>query len=527
MDEFKEKKDPFDATTSKRLNQNNNKMSSLYQKKTWNAHDYDLVEENKNSWERPISLNDQELVPFPKGVFPKWLNDFIQAVSIETQNPIDAPAFATLSTVSSVLNKKFDIHVRGSWKEYLNLYLTLALDSGNRKSAVFSQVTKPLYDYQEEKRIELTPVVMIENERISAKEKRLTKLKNNFAKAADNKILEAIDLLSKEIHKDKRNQTVIPKLTASDATPEKLALIMAEHNEKIALLSSEGGEVFEMIAGRYGDKPNQDIYLKSFSSESFDVERISREPLHLTDPSMVIGLFVQPSVIQNIPDEFTNRGLTQRFLYSFPKSFLGYRNVEPETVPETVEAEYAANIERFLNLSDSETKTLNLSDEALTYLVEEQKWVEKEMQDKNLGTGMTGWLSKLVGSIIRISGILHVIENVERVDSLDKEIKEDTLRRAFFLRDYLISHAEKGFGIMGVDEKEEDLEYLLEMIKERCRKDEAREITYRDVYESVKGRFKTAAVYREKLTELEEVYWIRQYKDGKNFISLNPHIPLN
>ena len=60
-------------------------------------------------------MNDKKLPSFPVGVFPKWLEDFIQAVSIESQTPVDAPAFATLATISAVVNKKFEIHIRGGW----------------------------------------------------------------------------------------------------------------------------------------------------------------------------------------------------------------------------------------------------------------------------------------------------------------------------------------------------------------------------------------------------------------------------
>lgn len=480
-----------------------------------------------SSWELPVTLNDKRLPNFPVGVFPEWLEDFIQAVSIESQTPIDAPAFATLATISAVVNKKFEIHIRGDWKEYVNLYLTLALDSGNRKSAVFNQTTKEIYNYQSDKRKELSSIVATEKEEIKAKEKRLDKLQSNFAKTPDHQIMKSIKELSKEIHKDKAERTVVPKFTASDATPEKLAMIMAEQEEKIALLSAEGAEVFEMIAGRYGDKPNQDIYLKSFSSEPFDVERVSREPIHLEAPSMVIGLFVQSSVIQNIPDDFTNRGLTQRFLYSFPESLLGYRDVNPALVPKEIKEIYMQNIRRLLEYSNTEPKRLRLSADALTYLIEEQIWVEKKLQDKNINEGMVGWLSKLVGTLIRISGIIHILERIEKIESIDLEIEERSLRRAFKLKEYLIAHAEKGFGIMGVAEKEEDLDYLLQAIKYQCRKEGSREVTYRDVYESVKGRFKTARVYKEKLSELEELYWIKQYKRGKSFISLNPHIALD
>lgn len=40
---------------------------------------------------------------------------------------------------------------------------------------------------------------------------------------------------------------------------------------------------------------------------------------------LTIGLFVQPEVVRDVPPTFKERGLMQRFLYSFPLSLVGHR----------------------------------------------------------------------------------------------------------------------------------------------------------------------------------------------------------
>lgn len=477
----------------------------------------------KDFWEKPISLKDGDINELPEGVFPKWVDDFIYAVAEETQTPPDAAAFAALSALSAILNKKYEINVRGSWTEYLNLYITLALDSGNRKSAVFNLFNKPILKYQHDERVRVSRVISKEVATIKAKEKNLLSLEGEYAKNPTNDLMEEIKILATDIEGLKRKVTVLPKFIASDATPERLAIIMMEQNGRIALLSAEGAEVFEMIAGRYGEKPNQDLYLKAFNSEAFDVERVSRSPIHLEAPSMVIGLFVQSSVIENIPSEFTGRGLTQRFLYSFPTSFLGRRNVRPKEICDSLTEVYEANVRELLKYKNKKDGSLGLSEDAILLLEQQMEEIEIMLGNKNVNVGMIGWLSKLTGSIIRIAGILHVAENVQDLDAMPHVISKDTLEKAFSLKEYLISHAEKGFGIMGVDEKVEDLEYLIDIIKEKCEGDKSLKVTYREIFESTKRRFNTATVFKEKLQELEELYWIKQIKKGKQYIFLNPN----
>ncbi len=75
---------------------------------------------------------------------------------------------------------------------------------------------------------------------------------------------------------------------------------MAENNEKMALLSAEGGGIFSIMAGRYAfdGKANLEIFLKGFSGDYCAVDRIGREAKILNEPALTIGLFVQPHVVR-------------------------------------------------------------------------------------------------------------------------------------------------------------------------------------------------------------------------------------
>ena len=481
---------------------------------------------NKNNsideWEEPIELEEKNLAEFDTGVFPTWVKNYVESVAEVTQTPVDALAFSLISSLSSILSKKFEVNIiEGEWIETLNTYTALALESGNRKSSVFNYFIKPISNYEAEKRKELKTQIIKQKERIKAKEARIAYLRTTYSKKGGNEILDQILLLREELE----NEDIIiePKYFTSDATPEQLAIIMSEQNEKIALLSSEGGEVFEMIAGRYGEC-NVDLYLKAYSGDPVDIERVSRQRIRLEQPEMTIGLFLQQSVIKNLPENFSNRGLTQRFLYSFPRSFLGQRKIKVNQMSKEVKKTFNENIKKLLELETKKPIKLTLSEEAKDYEIKIRTEIEELLNDKNESEHFRSWLSKLAGQILRIAGLLHVANHVsDNIRDIQTVIDVKTLKKAYSLRDYFIKHAKKAYGIMKVDTDTEELKYLLEKICEKANSKNGGEIAYRDIVQSTRRKFPNTDRLQIRLKQLEDNYLISNKRLGrKKYICLNP-----
>jgi hypothetical protein len=70
-----------------------------------------------------------------------------------------------------------------------------------------------------------------------------------------------------------------PRLVTNDVTPEALVSLLCEQRGRMALLTDEGGSVFEMMAGRYTDAPNLDPYLKGHDGGTIRVDRKGRTSL--------------------------------------------------------------------------------------------------------------------------------------------------------------------------------------------------------------------------------------------------------
>ncbi|MFC4033743.1 DUF3987 domain-containing protein [Streptomyces polygonati] len=98
-------------------------------------------------WDDPVPLKQRrELPPFPVDAFPKWLRDFTTALAEETQTPVDLGGCVALAVLATAAGGRAVVHVRGRWREPTNPFTVCALPPGNRKSAVFTAMTDPLYD---------------------------------------------------------------------------------------------------------------------------------------------------------------------------------------------------------------------------------------------------------------------------------------------------------------------------------------------------------------------------------------------
>lgn len=485
-------------------------------------------------WQPPVSFDDRELPVIDTRVFPDWLRDYIEGVAEESQTPVDASAMAAIATLSTVIAGKFVVSPRPGWTETLNTYTVMALGSANRKSAVFNRFLSPITEYERTESERLKPEIADQQSTIRAKEKRVSYLEMEYSKKGEDEKLEEAKSISKEIAEEKILSS--PRFITADATPEVIADLMHKHNEKIAIMSAEGAEAFEMMAGRYSDKSNIDIYLKAHAADYVSVDRMSRNSITLHNPTMTIGLFVQPSVIQNIPFNFQNRGLTQRFLYSLPKSIVGFRKTETEMMHEEVDLRFKTNIKRLLEYKsaagdeseEDKPNTLTFDAEAYQYMIQLEDEREVMLRDLNIPEGFRGWLGKMTGQIIRITALFHIADNVtSNLKDMPLTINKTTLERANKLRDYFISHAEAAHGVMGANECEEDARYILKCITESKNLKDKEVIDYQDLWQLAKKKLGKSQNLKDVLVVLEDMRYIKNSYDGKKSIILINPILLN
>lgn len=291
------------------------------------------------------------------------------------------------------------------------------------------------------------------------------------------------------------------------------------------------------MSGRYSENANIDIYLKAHAADYVSVDRMKKESVVLHNPTMTMGLFVQPSVIQDIPYNFQNRGLTQRFLYSLPKSIVGYRSREPQEMAVEVEARFIRNIRKLLEMKPSdgliqqdqlESKSIELTFDDKAYQLMLQLEDEREVMLRNpdIPDNLLGWLGKLTGQVIRIAALFYIADNVSsNKNDVPLTISRETLARANKLRDYFISHSEAAHGAMGANKNDKDAKYVIKRINEADKLKNRESIDYQELWQVVKRRFKRSENLRETLRYLEELNYVKNALDGqKNIVLINPSL---
>ncbi|MFJ2868478.1 YfjI family protein [Kitasatospora sp. NPDC087314] len=463
------------------------------------------------AWEEPIPLGQARTLPtFPTDALPTWLGAMVDAVAEETQTPADLAGGMALAALSTACGGRAVVSVRGRWREPVNLYTVTALPPGNRKSAVVGLLIAPVLAVEktlvERANAQIAEAEVTAKLARSAAEKAAQKAANADASDQDRLTAEAISLAQSA---EQATVPVRPQLIAQDITAENATTLLAEQGGRLALMSAEGGGIFDIIAGRYSGKPNMEVFLQGHAGDMLRVNRQGRDAQFIEAPALTMGLAVQPSVLADIAkvQGFDGRGLLARFLYAVPESLVGYRNLEPDTVPDEVADAYAEKIRTLtLAMADwTDPAVLTLSSEAAEVMLAHRTQVEHQLRKSGPLRPIAEWASKLDGAVARIAGLLHLADHP--ADGYAIPISADTLTAAARIGAYYTAHALTVFDAMGADPALTKARTVLAWLQANP----ADSHTKREIFRGLpSGAFPAVADLDPALALLEDHGWIRQ-----------------
>ncbi|WKK24690.1 YfjI family protein [Streptomyces olivoreticuli] len=486
-------------------------MSPSQETDLWEGFDALAAEEVTGPvWDEPVPLTAcWDLPAFPVDILPGWLADMVTAVAEETQTPTDLAGCLALSVLATAAGGRAVVCVRGRWREPLNLFTAIALDPGNRKSAVFALMTEPLMAV-EKTLVELSGAARAEAETTArlakaAADKAAAKAANADAQTRDQFTAEAIELAQAA---EEVKVPCKPQLVADDVTPENLATLLTEQDGRISVLSPEGG-IFEIIAGRYSGAPNMEIFLKGHAGDMVRVNRQGRDAQHIERPAITMGLAVQPEVLESIGQikGADGRGLLARFLYALPESLVGHRNLTPDLIPDAVADTYAQRLGGLaLAMAGwTDPAILTLTSGADAVLLAYQKVTEARIGKGGALAPIVKWASKRDGAVARIAGLLHLATHPDQ--GWTKSIDAATMAAATRLGDYFTAHAHNVFDAMGADPAQEAAHQVLAHLRDV----QLSGFTKRELFRGLsRGDFPAIADLDPALALLEEHGWLRQ-----------------
>jgi len=194
-----------------------------------------------------------------------------------------------------------------------------------------------------------------------------------------------------------------PRLVASDATPEKVASLLAGNGGRLAVLNAESGGLFSILAGRYAKNgPNFDVFLQAHAGDPLRVDRVGRPSESVQHPALTLVLTPQPDVLAKLADEpgFRERGLLGRFLYALPASLVGTRKFSEKEISRSSKLAYSRLVDGLLSIPDPSAEPsgafyrLKLSPGAKAIWIENYNQTEAEQAEAGLQHADVGFAAR-------------------------------------------------------------------------------------------------------------------------------------
>lgn len=388
---------------------------------------------------RLVEADPPTLPTFPCGALPSPLGEYALALAETLQVPADLPAMLLLSACAAAAQRIAYVEPRPGWVEPLALFTATALPSGDRKSATLAHVLRPHRAYEREHQ---------DSDRAAMKS---AEAERRILEREQTRAIEAED--RPEAARIARMLAAPPpsgtRVLADDATGEALGGLLCAHGS-IGVFSAEGG-IFQRFGGRYTrGMPDIDVYLSGHAGEAMRFDRRGDGERYVEHPALSVGLAVQPSMLSRLAtvEGVEDRGLLGRFLFAFPASRVGRRDVDPAPLPESVVHDYDASIRRLLDAATQGRRRLAFSAEARADLITLARSLETRLHpDTGDLLFFSGWGHKLAGAICRIAAIFELVAH----GSNASEVRYEAFRRARALVEFLVAHARQAARIMAGD----------------------------------------------------------------------------
>jgi replicative DNA helicase len=474
------------------------------------------------TWPEPIPLDAPGGVPaWPAGVLAGACGAFVEQLAAATETPRDLAAVLTLGALAAACRGRFVVQVKPGYREPTCLYLAGVLQPSERKSEVFRHVVAPLAEWERDaaKRERAAADAWASERRIA--EVRLKKAEDLVARASVSELAEATvtrDTALRKLAELDAAPRVVPRLLADDVTPEAIASLLAEQGGALAIMSAEGGGLFDVMAGKYSAAPNLDVFLKGHSGDTLRVHRVKRAAEFVSRPALTTVLALQPQALTvlNARPELRGRGLTARFLFVVPPPCIGSRDFDEGRAldPATARA-YATLVRRLLDLGPTagaageqlEPAVLAFGPDARAAWLAFARRHEPRMSEAKGGdlAELADWAGKLAGAVARIAGLLHLADALDAaagdgdLSRVTEPIGADAVARAVGLAEYFVAHARAAFGAMEETPAIATARRVLKWMRRRRKP----VFTARDAHRGIGGRGRREDVIDPALEVLE------------------------
>jgi hypothetical protein len=462
-------------------------------------------------WPKPVPLekpNDREL--FPIETLPLWLKNFVVALAEEIQVPVDLLGTIVVALLGAAIARRVRVRIRGKgWEQPSNIYVVGVLEVSERKSPPFAEALAPVFAVERALRAQ----VQADEVALRAKLKEAESKIESTDSDEDQKHVEE-EAFKAALALAAMDGQPQPRLTTSgDTTREKLASLLADHGGRILVARAEG-DLFEVVAGRFGGKASPGPYLQGYSGDRIVIDRKSRPTEIIESPAISVAVTVQPSVLRTIGaiPVLAERGFLARFLYCCPREQVGSRKSRPELAKPSVRQRYDDVMQRVWRdgaVLPATEEVIELDHDAHEEITKFHEDVERCLARGGDLRDMFGWGGKLVSAAARLALALHVGSRLDAGAEpyIGGQIGLATMKDAIKLGKYFASHAKVAFGVMENDRLFVGANRILDWLGEM----KLGYFSHRECWRKTRSFFKTANLCKDALALLEEHGYIREH----------------
>ena len=449
----------------------------------------------------PLTPQWSDLPAFPVDALPDVIRNYVSAVAEHSQTAPDMAAVISLGVLATCLQGKYKIEGTPGYCEPLSLYTVVIAAPGERKSSVMRDMTIFLYEYEQEYNKAHRMEIRENHLQREALERQISGLQKKLERKESREMELELRQLQEQLEETPELKPV--RFFADDCSSEALTSLMAANNGVFSVISTEGG-IFDIMAGRYSNKSNIDVWLKGHCGDAIYVDRMTREAECIMHPALSAILSIQPSVLDEIMSNttMTGRGLIARFLYASPPSRIGSRVFRTQPIPPEVTAAYRSLIFRLMALPIvADAQTVHLSEKAFDlmadYFQEHEKFLVGE------GQAISDWASKYIGAVLRIAGLLHCAD----MEDDKAEVTASTMSKAIQIGKYFLAHSTYAYSMMGTDLSIQKAKFVLAKLKKK----NISVIKRSELFQMCRGKF---------FKKTEEIFPTLELLEGHGYIRL-------
>ena len=313
---------------------------------------------------------------------------------------------------------------------------------------------------------------------------------------------------------------------------------MARNNGKICVLSDEGNELFQILAGKHSSNGGTEstLFTKAWSGERVHTDRVGRDYVGLEAPLLNVVIAIQPDALRGMVGrkELAGQGVLDRFAFAFPVSRM--TPPDPPAVPGATRDHYAQGLRMLLELplvfdpehgDEPVPAALHMDVEAREIMIAFNAELNERAADGAPLEAMRGWVSKLKANFVRVAGVLHMA-NFCSASAFSEDISAETMQRAVEIARYWIEHAVKIFDLMEGDPQTVRARRVWDWIKRRAAESKLDEgETFRKVVvwqglKGSRGTIQTMADLNSALRLLCEAQYLRRIEERPERYEVNP-----